>query len=128
MGAALKPAGGLMASENAGGHLLARHVGLSEADLAARLSSQRGITAASSFATRAEAEAAVAVAFDANASSVATWTGSGANGRLVLNAPFSGGTVLPRGAASAVPGTGVRVVLQGNGSGGFHILTGFPTP
>ena len=120
--------GGLMVSEKAGGHLLARHVGLSEADLAARLSSQRGITAASSFTTRAEAEAAVAGAFDANAVAVSAWTSSGANGRFVLNAPFSGGLVLQRGAAAASPGTGVRVVLQGNGSGGYHTLTGFPTP
>ena len=120
--------GGLTVSENAGGHLLARHVGLTEADLAARLSSQRGISAASTFATRAEAEAAVAGAFDANAANVSAWTASGANGRLVLNAPFSGGSVLQRGAAAATPGTGVRVVLQGNGSGGYNILTGFPTP
>ena len=120
--------GGLTVSENAGGHLLARHVGLSEADLAARLSSQPGITAASTFATRAEAEAAVAGAFDANAANVSAWTASGANGRLVLNAPFSGGSVLQRGAAAAAPGNSVRVVLQGNGSSGYHILTGFPTP
>jgi hypothetical protein len=92
------------------------------------LSSQRGITAASTFTTRAEAEAAVAGAFDANAANVSEWTGAGANGRLVLNAPFSGGSVLQRGAAAAAPGTGVRVVLQGNGAGGYNILTGFPTP
>ena len=120
--------GGLTVSENAGGHLLGKHVGLSDADLAARLSSQPGITAASTFATRAEAEAAVAGAFDANAANVSAWTASGANGRLVLNAPFSGGSVLQRGADAAAPGNGVRVVLQGNGSGEYHILTGFPTP
>lgn len=43
--------GGLTVSENAGVHLLARHVGLTDADLAARLSSQPGITAASTFTT-----------------------------------------------------------------------------
>jgi RHS repeat-associated protein len=120
--------GGLTGSENAGGHLLARHVSLTDADLAARLSSQSGITTASTFATRAEAEAAVARALDVNAAKVSTWTGAGANGRLVLNAPFSGGSVLQRGAAAAIRATGVRVVLQGNGSGGYYILTGFPTP
>jgi len=124
----LAPGGGLMASENAGGHLLARHLGLSEADLAARLASQPGIPTASTFATRAEAEAAVSAAFDVNGANVSAWINTGANGRLVLNAPSSGGLVLQRGATAAVPGTGIRVVLQGNGSGGYFILTGFPTP
>ncbi len=67
-------------------------------------------------------------AFDYEASTVANWISGGAQGRQVLNAPWSGGTVLQSGAASATSGTGVRVVLQGNGSGGYHILTGFPTP
>jgi len=120
--------GGLTVSENAGGHLLERHVGLSDADLAARLSSQPQLKNVSTFATRAEAEAAVAGALDANAASLSAWTASGAKGRLVLDAPFSGGSVLQRGATASVPGTGVRVVLQGNGSGAYSILTGYPTP
>ena len=45
-----------------------------------------------------------------------------------VNAPFSGGSVLVRGASSPAAGTGVRVVLQGNGSGAYHVLTGFPVP
>lgn len=124
----LAPGGGLLAHENAGGHLLARHVGQTDAQLAARLAGNPRLPAASSFATRAEAEAAVAGAFDHNAAQVANWVGGGANGRLVLNAPFSGGSVLQSGASAAAPGTGVRVVLQGNGSGGYNVLTGFPTP
>lgn len=120
--------GGLLAHETAGGHLLARHVGQTEAQLASRLASNSRLSAASTFSTRAEAEAAVSHAFDHNASAVADWISSGAQGRQVLNAPWSGGTVLQSGASSATSGTGVRVVLQGNGSGGYHILTGFPTP
>jgi hypothetical protein len=120
--------GGLTVSENAGGHLLARHVGQTEAQLGARLSAQPGIPAASTFVTRAEAEAAAAGALDANAAQVSSWVNAGASGRQVLNAPFSGGMVLQRGAAAAGPGTGVRFVLQSNGSGGYYILTGFPTP
>jgi hypothetical protein len=116
-----------MASENAGGHLLARHVGRTAADLAARLSSEQGIKAASTFVSRAEAEVAVSGAFDANAGEVANWIGTGAKGRLALNAPFSGGSVLQRGAAAAVSGTGVRVILVGVGISEYYILTGFPT-
>ena len=37
------PGGGLKAHEKAGGHLLARHTGKSEADLIERLEQQRGI-------------------------------------------------------------------------------------
>ncbi len=123
----LAPGGGLGAHEAAGGHLIARHVGLTDAQLAGRLAGGQ-TSAASTFASRAEAEAAVAGAFDANAAQVGQWVSSGASGRLVINAPFSGGRVLLQGATKATPGTGVRVVLQGNGAGGYHILTGFPTP
>jgi RHS repeat-associated protein len=122
------PTGRLRASENAGGHLLARHVGKTEADLAARLAANPGMKAASTFASEAEAESGVATALNANGAKVASWASSGANGRLVLDAPFSGGMVLQRGAASSIQGSGVRVILQGDGAGGFHILTGFPTP
>lgn len=124
----LAPGGGLMAHEAEGGHLLAFHLGQSESQLASRLASNSRLSAASTFGTRAEAEAAISHAFDHNASTFSNWLSNGAQGRQVLNAPWSGGTVLQRGASSAVPGTGVRAVLQGNGSGGYYILTGFPTP
>ena len=124
----LVPGGGLMAHEGAGGHLLARHLGQTDAQLSARLAAQPRLPAASTFGARTEAEAAVAGAFDHNAAQLSTWTAGGANGRLVLNAPFPGGSVMFPGASASVPGTGVRVVLQGNGSGGYHVLTGFPTP
>ena len=124
----LAPGGGLMAHENAGGHLLARHVGQTDAQLAARLAGNPRLPAASTFATRAEAEAATSSAFDHNAAQLSNWMGGGAQGRLILNAPFSGGSVLQSGASAVAPGTGVRAVLQGNGSGAYNILTGFPTP
>lgn len=124
----LAPGGGLMAHENAGGHLLARHVGQTDAQLAARLAGNPRLPAASTFATRAEAEAAISGAFDHNAAQLSNWMGGGAQGRLILNAPFSGGSVLQSGAFAAAPGTGVRAVLPGNGSGAYNILTGFPTP
>jgi len=118
----------LTASENLGGHTIARHVGRTDADLAARLASQRGIRAASTFLNQAEAEAAVANALAANAEEVASWMASGANGRLPLNIPFSGGRVLQRGASVSTPGTGARIVLEGNGRGGYNILTSYPMP
>ena len=122
------PGGGLAAHENAGGHLLARHVGRTEADLAARLVSQPRIPAASTFVSRAEAEAAVSSVLDRNAAQLSAWQSAGSQGRLVLNGPFSGGSVLLRGASAARPGNGATIVLQGNGAGGWHVLTGYPTP
>lgn len=122
------PGGGLAAHEAAGGHLLARHVGQTEAALSARLAAQPRISAASSFLSRAEAEAGASAVLDARAADLATWVGGGARGRLVLDAPFSGGMVMQRGASAATGGSGVRLVLQGNGAGGWNILTGFPTP
>ena len=124
----IAPGGGLMAAENAGGHLIEMHIGWTEEQLAARLARQLEIQAASTFATRAEAEAAVAGAFEtgSNPSAVAYWVSSGAKGRIAIEGPFSGGLTLERGAAAALPGTGVRVVLKGNGAGGYFIFTGFP--
>ena len=98
-----------------------------EEQLAARLSAQTEITAASTFTTRAQAESAISSALETNANKITEWTSKGANGRLALDAAYSGGNVLTRGASTSTQGTGVRVILQGNGHGDYHILTGYPT-
>lgn len=124
----LVPGGGLAVHEAMGGHLIARHVAQTDAALGARLTAQPRIVAASSFTSRAEAEAAITSALNARASHVRAWISTGASGRLVIDAPFSGGAVLQRGASVSVSGTGVRVVLEGTGNGSWRIITGFPTP
>jgi hypothetical protein len=117
---AARGASGILArSEAAGGHLIARHVGQTTEQLAARLAGNARLPAASTFNSLAQAEGAVGSALQANASQVSKWVAAGAGGRLVIDAPFSGGSVLMQGATSPVAGTGVRVVLQGNGSGGL---------
>ncbi|MCL2645309.1 MAG: hypothetical protein FWD51_07610 [Betaproteobacteria bacterium] len=118
----------LMDSERAGGHLLARHVGQSESELANRLKKEPNISAASTYETTEQAEEAVLTAFEVNAPKLENWLSKGANGRLTLDAAFPGGIVMKRGATTATQGTGVRIVLQGNGQGSFYILTGYPTP
>ena len=118
----------LVRSEAAGGHLVERHVGETAAALAERLVREPRIPAASTFNSFTEAVAAVGGALRANAGRIANWVAGGARGRLPLDAPFAGGSVLTRGATATSAGTGVRVVLQGNGAGGWHVLTGFPTP
>lgn len=124
----LVPGGGLAAHEAAGGHLLAKHVGQTGADLAARLAAQPRLSAASTFVSRTEAEAAMSGLLSARVADVNAWVAAGARGRLVLDGAFSGGAVLRRGSSVAVPGTGVRAVLEGTGGGGWRIITGYPTP
>jgi CDI toxin RNase A-like protein len=116
----------LARSEAAGGHLLARHVGKTTAELSARLASQSRIPAASTFASAAEAQAAMNGVLSVNSARVSAWAAAGARGRLAIDGAFSGGSVLVRGASASTAGTAARAVLQGNGSGGWHILTGFP--
>jgi hypothetical protein len=125
------PGGGLIAHERAGGHLLARHVGVRDTQLAARLNADPRISAASSFPDRATAEAAVARALDSNQSAIRSWLGSRSN-RLVLDQESPGpiGRVLLRGGTEAVESSNLRVVLQRDASfpHGYRIVTGFPTP
>jgi large repetitive protein len=122
------PGGGLAAHEAAGGHTLLKHVGQSEAALSARLAAEPHISAASTFLTRAEAEAGISTVLDARAVQLSTWVSSGANGQLVLRAPFTGGLVLHRSATAATSGSNVTVVLRGTGGGEWRIHTGYSTP
>jgi filamentous hemagglutinin len=119
--------GGLAAHEAAGGHLLARHVGLDAAALDVRLATNLRLRMASSFASRAEAEAAASSVLGQNSAAVSAWLRSGAVGRLTLDGGFSGGTVRLLGGYS-VEGTAARLVLQGDGASSYFILTGYPTP
>jgi hypothetical protein len=115
----------LMRSEGAG-HLIERHVGRTAEQLADRLLREPHLKAASTFATLEEAIAATRTAIQANAGEIARWVSSGADGRMIIRAAFRGGSVLARGASDPAVGTGVRIILQGNGGGLWHILTGHP--
>jgi Bacterial CdiA-CT RNAse A domain len=119
----------LTSSEAAGGHLIARHVGKTAADLAARLVSEPRIPAASTFNTTAEAEAALQTWLHANTSQIAAWVAGGRRGNLALSTSFSGGSVLARGATSTTVGTSAQFVLKGQATGGgWYVLTGYPMP
>ncbi len=125
------PGGGLQAHGAAGGHLIQRHVGQTDADLIARLNAQPNITAASSFPNRATAENAVSSALDANTARINDFL-NGSSNRLVLNHDTGSvvGSVVQRGSTTPVSSTNVRVVLQRDASmpTGYRIVTGFPTP
>ena len=118
----------LKAQEKAGGHLIARHVGKSQPYLANRLANSPRMPAASTFLNITEAEMAVGRLMKANSSQISSWLSSGANRTLKLEGSFTGGNVLQRGSTSITTGSGMRVILKGNGQGNYHLLTGFPIP
>lgn len=114
--------------EQQGGHTLARHVGLSESDLARRLEREAGVAAASSFTDRATAEAVVAATLQSEQERVASWMRrdkenltleyQGESGRTI-------GQVLLRDASRARPASDARVVLRKRGAR-FFVLTAYP--
>lgn len=116
-----------MAHELAGGHLIARHVGLTDAQLIGRLAQQPRITAASTFSNLGAAESQVSAALAANRSQISQFL-AGNSQRMVIN--HSSSRVVGRGSTTATPATNIRVVIQRDPkmSSGYRIVTGFPVP
>lgn len=123
--------GGLQAHENAGGHLLSKHVGQTEQQLMDRLVAQVNISGSSSFYNRAIAESAVSQALDVNQVALTNWL-SGSTPRLRIDHifPDNVGISVIRGATSATNVNAARIILVRDPSmpTGYKILTGFPTP
>jgi RHS repeat-associated protein len=120
---------GLQAHENAGGHLIDRHVGKTEDQLAARLVTDTHISASSSFPDLPTAEAAVAETLLIRQAEIQNWlSGQAPSYTARANVGWKVGTSLPRGAQSASPATSVRVVLRRDSSlsCGYRIHTGYP--
>jgi RHS repeat-associated protein len=126
----LAPGGGLQAHENAGGHLLGKHVNQSVEALAARLQVEPKISAASTFTDRAAAETAVTAALDANKTQIGSWLESGTTNRMRIDYTSSTpvGITLQRGASEPIPASTFRIILVKDPSQalGYYILTGFP--
>jgi hypothetical protein len=126
----IAPGGGLQSHENAGGHLLQKHVGQSEQALLLRLAAEPKISGSSSFYNREVAENVVSQMLDSNNTKIVDWL-NGSGGRLRLDQTFSDltGISVSRGAQSAVDVGSARVILvrDPSMSTGFKILTGFPT-
>jgi filamentous hemagglutinin len=127
----LVPGGGLPAHEAAGGHTIARHVGLAEAQLSARLIADPYLPAASTFANLAGAELAIAEALDAHAANVNIWVGVTGNKPLVVTHALPNttqGTILVRGATNPTSASALRVVLKRDSSMPcrYRIQTAYP--
>ncbi|WP_048438936.1 RNase A-like domain-containing protein [Caenimonas sp. SL110] len=125
------PGGGLAAHEAAGGHLLLKHVGQTEAQLFNRLASEPGIDAASSFYSRSIAESAASAALQAQQAEIAAWLLSNRPQiRLSYSLSESVGIAALRGESAAVDLSSLRLILRRdvNLQTGYRIHTGFPTP
>ncbi|MEL1091261.1 RNase A-like domain-containing protein, partial [Pseudomonas sp. OB66] len=123
------PGGGLATHEAQGGHLIARHVGRTDAQLAQRLAAEPNIPAASTFLNRAEAEAAASEALAANTQVVQEFLESN-KVKTSFTHTFSRpvGVSMINGQTQSQPASSLLLVLKKNASSslGYFLLTGFP--
>ena len=125
------PGGGLEAHENAGGHLIERHVGKSEQWLIDRVK-RENVSAASSFRDLPEAERFVAETLALHQDRIDAWVGGQGGNRLVIDARFDASTGISgeRGDSSAQDVFSVRLVLERSNrleDIGYRIVTGYPS-
>ncbi|MGY0634639.1 RNase A-like domain-containing protein [Luteimonas sp. A478] len=124
------PGGGLQAHEDAGGHLIDRHVGKSEQWLVDRVRNDN-ISAASSFRDLPEAEYFVAQTLGEHSGDIEAWLDGKGGNRLVVDARFDAttGISVARGQDHAEDVFSVRVVLERSDrlDIGYRIITGYPS-
>ena len=124
------PSRDLSADESRGGHTLARHVGMTDAALRARLAREQDISAASTYTDRAIAERTVGRVLADQSNRVQAWAsrqGSRPNLALSYRGPSKQiiGRTLPRGKREPIPTTDAVVVLRWDGRD-FYVLTSYP--
>ena len=124
------PGGGLEAHEDAGGHLIERHVGKSEEWLVDRVR-RDNISAASSFRDIDEAGHFVAATLAEHRDRIDAWIDGKGGSRLVVDASFdaSTGISVKRGDSSAEDVFSVRLVLERSDrlDIGYRLVTGYPS-
>lgn len=124
------PGGGLQAHEDAGGHLIERHVGKTEEALVDRVR-RENISAASSVRDLEEADQFVAETLGEHQGRIDAWLGGQGGNRLVVDATFdaSTGISVARGGSSAEDVFSVRLVLERSQALdiGYRIVTGYPS-
>lgn len=123
------PARDLSEDERAGGHILRKHVGLSEEDLRARLAREENISGASTYTDQRTAEHVVGAAIAKSQDRIENWLGRpGRHANLVLD--YEGdepiGRTMNRGAVHSEPCTHALVVLRYTGPKSYYVLTSYP--
>lgn len=127
-GSAAKGGGWLNFHEGLGGHTVARHVGKTDADLIARLSSSSTISGASTFSSQAVAESVISSTIGSNRATLNAWLRSGSTRNLVLEyiGTSAIGRGIMRGQSAVTDLMNARVILKTTGNGRYYILTSFP--
>src|ERR1700675_18643 len=118
----------LARDEVRGGHTLDKHVGRSDSELRERLTTERNISAASTWTNREVAEETVGQALRAEHGKIVRWEERGYR-RPNLALHFDGGRVIGRcmrhGDESSSPSTPAVIVLKADGPS-FYVLTSYP--
>jgi toxin YxiD len=123
------PSRDLGQDEQAGGHILRKHVGQSEEDLRDRLAREPEITGASTYTDRRTAEHVVGAAIAQSQDRIDSWLRrSGGHRNLVLDydADEPIGRTMNRGEIHSQPCSHALVVLRYAGPGNYYVLTSYP--
>lgn len=123
------PSRDLSQDERAGGHILRKHVGLSEEDLRQRLGREPEITGASTYTDRTTAEHVVGAAIAQSQDRVERWLSRpGGHRNLVLDydADEPIGRTMNRGEIHSQPCSHALVVLKYAGPNDYYVLTSYP--
>ncbi len=119
----------LSQDEAAGGHVLRKHVGLTDDQLRERLDRERHISGASTYTDRATAEQVIGDAIAYNGERIQRWLGRpGGHSNLVLDYDADGpiGRTLNRGDSQPRPCSHAVVVLKYDPPSSYHVLTSYP--
>jgi toxin len=122
------PSRDLGQDEQAGGHILRKHVGQSEEDLRRRLRREENITGASTYTDRTTAEHVVGAAIAQSQAQIRSWLSQDRHPNLVLD--YDGtqaiGRTMNRGEVHSRPCTHALVVLKYAGANRYYVLTSYP--
>jgi hypothetical protein len=114
--------------EQAGGHILRKHVGQSEEQLRRRLAREENITGASTYTDRATAEHVVGASIAQSQDQIQSWLRQDRHPNLVLE--YDGieaiGRTINRGEVHSQPCTHALVVLKYAGANRYYVLTSYP--
>jgi Bacterial CdiA-CT RNAse A domain len=123
------PSRDLSQDERAGGHILRKHVGLSEEDLRDRLAREHEITGASTYTDRKTAEHVVGAAIAQSQDRIDRWMSRpGGHRNLVLDydADEPIGRTMNRGEIHSQSCAHALVVLKYAGPNDYYVLTSYP--
>lgn len=122
---------GIIEAVGNGQHVTSRHIGKTDAELIQRISSNTKITASSTFIDESVANSVInsSLVDSNNVTKINTWLNNGAKGNLPI--AYNGNTVIGRGISQGSNTvkdlTNAKIILKGNGNGGFEILTAYPS-